>query len=975
MPEAPRQPVSTYRLQFDRRFCFRHAEAVVPYLDHLGITDCYSSPILKATPGSTHGYDICDHSRLDPALGSEEEFATWAEAMRRHGLGHVLDLVPNHMSCDPMANLWWRDVLENGPSSPYAKYFDIDWDPVKPELKGKVLLPLLGDQYGRVIERGELQLVVEDGALHLKYFDRDLPVNPRQSPRVLAMHIDRLKEALPDGPALREYLSIITALQNLPVYTERDPDRIVERQREKEVARERLARLVTESAPIAAHIDAVVSTVNGVAGDRASFDDLHDLLERQAYRLAYWRTAVDEINYRRFFDINELVGVRMEEPEVFDAAHPLLLRLTTTGPITGFRVDHPDGLFDPADYFRRLQQMAGEVLSTTGGAPKPFYVVAEKILAPGESLRSDWAVAGTTGYQFLNLVSGLFIDGRHAKRLRRIYTRVTGKQETFDQVVYISKRTIMLTAMASELNVLAHALNRISERDRRHRDFTLNSCRTVLREVIANFPVYRTYISRRGVDAFDRDALKTAMAHARRRNPLMEASIFEFLEEILLTPYEAASLGDPATQERLQFAMKVQQFTSPVMAKGTEDTAFYRYHVLVSANDVGGHPAHLGVSPAEFHDANLQRRLTWPTEMITTATHDTKRGEDARMRIHVISEAPEPWRLAVSEWMRINSRHRSEISGVQSPDRNDEYLFYQALVGMWPAEPVDAPVPERAPGDIVPRVTAYMQKAAREAKVHTSWIDEDQAYGRAITRFVERVLDGPTSARFLRSFIPFQRRIARTGMVNALAQLVLKLASPGVTDFYQGNELWDLSLVDPDNRRDVDYARRGQMLDSMMPLLTTIENGGQGVDSVRDLLTHWEDGPIKLFITAAGLRFRRQHRDVMIDGSYVPLTIDGPAADHIVAFARHHAAGTLLAAVPRLTASLTTDARPLPLGEEAWTSTRILLPETLPAGSFRHVITGETIPPGPGPDSQIIAAADVFRTSPVALLWSPSSEG
>ena len=945
----------------------------MPYLDRLGVTDCYSSPLLKAAPGSTHGYDICDHSRLDPALGSEEEFASWADAMRSHGLGHVLDLVPNHMSCDPMANLWWRDVLENGPSSPYAKYFDIDWDPVKPELKGKVLLPLLGDQYGRVIERGELQLSFEDGALHLRYFDRDLPVNPRQTPRVLSLDLDRLKETLPDGAALREFLSILTALQNLPAYTERDPDRIVERQREKEVARERLARLAAESAPVRDHIDAVVRTVNGVAGDGASFDYLHDLLERQAYRLAYWRTAVDEINYRRFFDINELVGVRMEESEVFDAANGLVRRLTATGPITGFRVDHPDGLFDPAEYFERLQRLAGEAVAEAGGEQAPFYVVAEKILAPGESLRSDWAVAGTTGYQFLNLVSGLFIDGRHAKRLRRIYTRVTGHQETFDQVAYTSKRTIMLTAMASELNVLAHALNKISERDRRHRDFTLNSCRVVLREVIANFPVYRTYISQRGVDEFDRGALTTAIGHARRRNPLMEASIFEFLEEVLLTPFDAESADDPAARERLQFAMKMQQFTSPVMAKGTEDTAFYRYHVLVSANDVGAHPAHLGVTPAEFHEANLERRQTWSAEMITTATHDTKRGEDARMRGHVVSEMPEPWRQAVSEWMRINARHRMKISGVQSPDRNDEYLFYQALVGMWPAEPADAPVPERAPAEVVPRVIAYMQKAAREAKVHTSWINEDQAYGLAITKFVERALEGPTAARFLRSFVPLQRRIARIGMLNALAQLVLKLASPGVTDFYQGNELWDLSLVDPDNRRDVDYARRGQLLDAMMPVLTTIENGGQADDTVRDLLTQWDDGQIKMFITAAGLRFRRQHRELMLDGSYVPLAVDGPTADHIVVFARHHASGTLVAAVPRLTASLTTDARPLPLGEDAWTSTRILLPEGLPAAGYRHVITGEAIAAVPGPGQHAIPAAEIFRTSPVALLWSPSA--
>ena len=969
MSDVPKRPVSTYRLQFGPRFRFSDARALVPYLADLGITDCYSSPVLLATPGSTHGYDICDHSRLNPELGTDEDYEAWCAALQSHGFGHIVDFVPNHMSCDPATNPWWRDVLENGPSSPYARYFDIDWDPVKPELKGKVLLPLLGDQYGRALERGELQLRFDDGALRLRYFAHDLPINPRQSPRVLGMDLDGLEARLNGDPALHEYLSILTALQNLPLYTEQDAGRIVERQREKEVARQRLARLAGESPAIAGHIDACIRVANGVAGDRASFDRLHTLLEHQAYRLAYWRTAIDEINYRRFFDINELVGLRMEEPEVFEATHRLLRQLIASGRVTGLRIDHPDGLFDPAGYFQSLQRMAREARPDATG---PFYVVAEKILSAGESLPADWAVAGTTGYAFLNLVSGLFMDGHHAGRLRRVYSRLTGRQEAFDEIVYRSKRTIMLTAMTSELNVLAHALNGISERDRRYRDFTLNSCRAVLREVIACFPVYRTYISARGIDDGDRAAVREGIAHARRRNPLMEASIFEFLEGILLTAPEAsASPDEPASRERWRFAMKLQQFTGPVQAKGIEDTAFYRYHVLTSANDVGGHPGRLGVTPAEFHDANLRRLESWPGEMITTATHDTKRGEDARVRISTLSEMPEAWRRAVSEWMRINGRHRSKIGGNWAPDRNDEYLFYQKLVSVWPAEIPQAPVPARAPGDLVARVCAYMQKAVREAKVHTSWIEEDPAYGRAVTRFVERTLDGTTSARFLRAFVPFQRRAAQSGMINALAQLVLKLASPGVADFYQGNELWDLSLVDPDNRRDVDFASRRQILDALLPLMVSIEEGGEGVSPVRDLLERWEDARVKLFITAIGLRFRRRHPEVVLDGSYVPLVPDGPAADHLVGFARCHGSGTLIAAVPRLVTALTADGRPLPLGESAWTTTRLLLPEPVQAPRYRHLFTGETIQAATDRERPAVAAADVFRASPVALLWAP----
>ena len=752
-------------------------------------------------------------------------------------------------------------------------------------------------------------------------------------------------------------MSILTALQNLPAYTERDTSRVAERQREKEVARERLARLVDASPPIRRHVDAVVRELNGVAGDRASFDGLHELLENQAYRLAYWRTASDEINYRRFFDINELVGLRMEMPAVFDAAHALLKRLIDQGKVTGVRVDHPDGLFDPAAYFERLQELAA----------KPFYVVAEKILAPGEVLSQDWQVEGETGYGFLTAVSGLFVDPRHVRTLRRVYTRLTGRTESFEKVAYRSRLTIMITAMASELNVLAHALNRLSEGDRRSRDFTLTNCRKVLREVAACFPVYRTYITDRGASEFDRDVIATAIAEARRRNPLMEDSIFDFLREILLSASGPEDPGDdPAAPERLRFAMKMQQFTSPVQAKGVEDTAFYRYLALISANDVGGHPSRLAVAPEDFHAANRHRLAIWPLELLATTTHDTKRGEDARARINVLSEIPDQWRKAVVEWMRVNNRHRTKIHGAWAPDRNDEYLFYQALLGMWPAEAAAAPVPERAPGDLVDRLASYVQKAAREAKVHTSWIHEDQEYDRAVGQFVSRTLTGATTPRFLAAFVPFQRRVAQAGMVNSLAQLVLKLASPGVPDFYQGTELWDLSLVDPDNRRPVDFAARQALLDGLRPITDQLEAGREAAREVTDLLERWSNGAIKLLVTTCGLRFRREHAGLLLSSTYQPLESEGPAADHLVAFARHDESGTLLALVPRFVASLVSEHRPRPLGPETWASTRILLPEGIGAASYRHLLTGETVE---ATESHLPAAA-VFHTSPVALLWA-----
>jgi len=961
--DPSRRPVTTYRLQFHRGFGFADARDLVPYLAELGVTECYCAPYLRANPGSRHGYDICEHGSLNPELGSEADYEGFCTTLQVHGLGHIVDFVPNHMAADPRSNPWWRDVLENGPSSPFADFFDIDWDPIKPELKGKVLLPVLGDQYGRVLERGELQLRFRDGALHVWYFDLDLPINPRQSPRVLGLHRDRLEREMGDDPALREYLSILTALHNLPVYTERDAARIVERQREKEVARGRLSRLVAESSPIRRHVDDCVRQANGAPGDAGSFDVLHDLLENQAYRLANWRTAVDEINYRRFFDINELVALRMEEPAVFEATHGLLERLVADGRVTGIRVDHPDGLLDPAAYFERLQELTGQ----------PLYVVAEKILSPGESLNRDWWIAGTTGYGFLNIVSGLFVDPRHVQAIRRLYTRITARQESFEEVAYQSRRTIMLTAMASELNVLAHALNRLSERDRRSRDFTLNNCRTVLREVVACFPVYRTYVNRRGAGDFDRAVITTAIADARRRNPLMEASIFDFLRDILLPPPADLPETDPIAADRLRFATKVQQFTAPVQAKGVEDTAFYRYHVLVSANDVGGHPGRLSVRVPDFHEMNRQRLEHWPLELLATSTHDTKRGEDARARINVLSEMPDAWSRAVGVWMRINGRNRATLHGAWAPDRNDEYLFYQVLIGAWPAEEARSPVPDRASSDLADRLVAYMQKAAREAKVHTSWIDENQEYSSALVRFVKESLTGRTARRFLASFVPFQRRVAHIGMVNSLAQLVLKLASPGVPDFYQGSELWDLSLVDPDNRRSVDFSARRQIVAELRPVLDQIGRGETAEREVQDLLAHWYDGRIKLLVTTFGMRFRHEHPALMLDGAYTALEIEGMGADHVVAFARHDDSGTLLVVVPRLVVPLVSEERPLPIGPDVWGSSRITLPAVARATRYRHVITGEWCEAA-GSDHSSLPMAAALRSCPVALLWAPARE-
>jgi len=949
-----RLPLATYRVQLNAAFTFADAAAIVPYLDRLGVTDLYCSPILEAHRGSAHGYDVVDHGRLSAALGGDDAYGMLVATLRAHGMGQLVDIVPNHMSLErPQYNAWWDDVLENGPASPYAGFFDVDWQPVKPELRHKVLLPLLGDQYGRVLERGELTLVVRDGALRLRYGETELPINPRRAPLVLRQGLDGLRARLGDDhPELRELLAILDDLEGMPAIVETAPERVAERQRAKEDARIRLARLIAASPAIAAHVESSVEAANGRAGTPASFDALHALLEVEAYRLAYWRTAFHEINYRRFFDVNALIGLRVERPEVFDAVHARIRDLVQQGAITGVRVDHLDGLFDPRGYLVRLRAALAD-------GDDPVYTVVEKILVPGEDLPSDWPLEGTTGYDFLNDVAGLFIDGRNAGAMRRAWERFTGHRERFADVAYQGKRDVMETTLASELNVLAHALNGISEADRRSRDFTLQSLHHMLREVIAAFPAYRTYIDGAGHAESDARRIESAIGRARRRNPGIDPSIFDFLRDVLLDrPVSGLSEADRA--RRVAFAMKLQQYTGPVQAKGVEDTAFYRHNVLLSLNEVGGTPLSFGRSPVDFHEANRRRREHWPHGLLCTATHDTKRGEDARSRVSVLSEIPTEWGRVVRRWTRLHASACTEIDGERAPDRNEEYLLYQTLVGMWPPGEVDVAA-------VLPRVREYMTKALREAKLHSSWLHVDDAYEGAVASFVEQVLTGERSADFRAMFEPFVRRVARLGMSGSLAQLALKLVSPGVPDFYQGTELWDLSMVDPDNRRAVDFAVRAAMLETLEPLLAE-RHPGPRTEGVARLVAAWEDGRIKLFVTACGLRLRRELPDVFRDGEYLPLETTGERAEHVVAVARHVAGATVIAVVPRLVATFAeADGA---LRPEAWCDTRVVVPRRLTERPLRDAIAGQRFEIRA--DDRILRLDALLRAAPVALLRTAS---
>src|SRR3954447_8434290 len=957
-------PASTYRLQIHRDFPLTDATAIVPYLSRLGIGACYTSPYFTAAPGSTHGYDVADHNEINPEVGGAEAHAAFTAALARFEMGHVVDFVPNHMGIGTGNNARWNDLLENGPSSPAAIFFDVDWRPVKAELHAKLLLPILGDQYGRVLERGELQLAFEDGVVVLRYFERTLPINARESSRVYVGAIESARTILgADSPHLNEFLSIISSLQNLAPYTETDPVRIAERQREKEVARARLVRLCADAPDVQVAIENAIRVFNGTRGDASSFDALHQLLEAQAYRLAYWRTASHEINYRRFFDINTLAGLHIENKEVFDETHRLLGELIRDGKVQGVRVDHPDGLFDPRRYFSMLQQLAANAWGLADGPGRqesidpnrPMYVVAEKILSSGEQLPVEWAVHGTTGYNYLNDLNGLFVDPSQARRTRRVYGKLTGRNEPFDDVLYATKRLIVSTAMSSELNVLAHMLNRIGEGNRKSRDFTLDSLRDVITEVVACFPVYRTYVDEDGWRPADRAVVSRAIARARRRNPAMESSLFDFFREVVLPrdPGEEPvpprherrdgypPLDEAEANERRRFAMKFQQYTGPVQAKGLEDTAFYRYNVLLSLNEVGGDPSRFGRSVEEFHDANASRAATWPFEMLATATHDTKVGEDVRARIDVLSEFPDEWSRQVSRWMRINKAYRTIVDGEPAPDRSDEYRFYQALVGVWPTDvPADA---TQAPAELVDRLCEYMLKAVREAKVHTSWLTTNQPYEDALVAFVRRALSGSGSGRLLSAFRPFQERVASLGMLNSLAQTTLKLGSPGVPDIYQGTELWDLSLVDPDNRRPVDFAHRTRLLDDVDALLAREPRDRPA--AVSQWLDDWKDGRIKLLVTVAGLRLRKELPHLFVGGSYLPLATEITVPGAAAAFARtaHSPNGGtdgVVFAVPRLCHALIDAGSPAALGADCWKTSRIMIPPCLAERTFRHEVTG-----------------------------------
>ncbi|MGC2581701.1 MAG: malto-oligosyltrehalose synthase, partial [Acidobacteriaceae bacterium] len=944
--KEPRAPLSTYRVQLHAGFTFADAEAVLPYLKSLGIGDCYASPIFEARPGSLHGYDVTRHDRLNPELGGEEGFGRFADRLRELGMGLLLDIVPNHMGVGN-DSVWWQDVLENGRASRYANYFDIEWEPLNPDMRNKLLLPILGSQYGDELEGKRIQIVVADGQLRAQYYDHLMPLAPRSLPFVFPdAELDEL--GVPQS-----FRDVLRETAHIPPHETTDANLTAQRQQQLEELRPRLrAALLSES--MQEPLRRALERINGVAGDPRSFDRLHELLEQQPWRLAFWRVSSEEINYRRFFDINDLVGLRMENPEVFAKTHGLVRRLLASGEVTGLRIDHCDGMLNPRQYLIRLQRLyvASQCMGAmpqgeTGPtgievqvreamrrpawnmAQGPLYVVVEKILETKESLPPEWPVSGTSGYDFVHLGNQIFILGENKQRFTDFYERLIGDGADPQTIIYQSKLNVMRNALSSEVYVLANLLSRLASSNRRARDFTEDLLETAIRETIACFPVYRTYIDDRGqYTDRDRAFIRQAIGRAKQRNRETDASVFDFLENILLLHEKA---GEDIDERELYFALKFQQLTGPVMAKGVEDTTFYVYNRFISSNDVGSSVEAFGIAPELFHEANRERLRDSPDAMLATSTHDTKRSEDVRNRLNVLSEMTYLWPSCVRRWAKLNARYKRRLEdGRVAPDANEEYFLYQTLAGAWPWTMTSAEDRE----EFLERIQQYMTKSLSEAKVNLSWTNPNPEYVDAVASFVRGILMPDARGRqprFVETLEEILPVLQLFGAVNSLAQVVLKIASPGVPDFYQGTEMWDLSLVDPDNRRPVDYATRQATLKELQALEQ--DRGAAAV--CRAVLDRIRDGRVKLWTVHRALALRNRMPEEFQRGKYVPVEATNGLAAHVIAFARGQ---DVLAVVPRFAYTLMGGKARLPL-DDAWGHAQLTVPE-MAGAELENVFTG-----------------------------------
>jgi (1->4)-alpha-D-glucan 1-alpha-D-glucosylmutase len=928
-----RIPRATYRIQFQSEFKFEAAKKIISYLADLGISDLYASPIFKARAGSTHGYDVVDPTQLNPELGTPDDFEALVGEIKHHDMGWIQDIVPNHMAYDSQ-NAWLMDVLENGTDSQASEYFDIDWEHPYEDFKGRVLTPMLGNFYGECLHNGEIQLHYDEGGLSVDYYGFTLPVRIESYALFISQNLGQLARELGRRhPDFIKLLGLLYLIKNVPSET-------TGKERYDQIAfvKGLLWELYTGNHEVKEFVDNNVKFFNGEKGNPDSFTPLHNLLNEQFYRLAFWKVGAEEINYRRFFTVNELISVKVQEIKVFHKTHGFISQLVEEGKLTGLRIDHIDGLYDPTEYLNRLRDKVGDV-----------YITVEKILELTEELPSIWPIQGTSGYDFLNYVNGIFCRRESEQQFTDLYKQFTRIETPYQQLFEEKKLLIVDKNLAGDVDNLAQILKKIASQSRLGIDFTMNGLKRTLSEVLALFPVYRTYVNADGISKDDRTYIQEAIEAARGRIPLLLNEL-NFIEKLLLLDW-VPSLTEEQKAQRLHFVMRFQQLTGPLMAKGIEDTLFYVYNRLLALNEVGGNPGEFGITLDQFHAFNQKQNIDWPHKMNATATHDTKRGEDVRARLNVLSEIPDEWEKQVKTWSEINRSKKKDVRGRAVPVPNDEYFLYQTLLGSYPFN-------EGEDSSFIGRVKDYILKSVREAKLHTAWLRPDTAYEEEFLAFVDRVLEPSDSNEFMKEFLPFQKWVAGYGIFNSLSQVLLKYTAPGVPDTYQGTELWDLSMVDPDNRRPVDYEQR-------ISFLKHIKETAQ-IDTLKlihELSSTKEDGRIKLFLTYQVLQARKQNTEVFQKGDYHALNVAGKFKEHIVAFARRFGDTMAIAVVPRF---LTTLLEPgeYPLGERVWADTQLQLPQGSPS-TWQNAITDQTIY-----GSGEIAIAQILQHFPVALLVS-----
>ncbi len=943
-----RVPLATYRLQFNSNFTFSDAIPVLDYLRDLGISHVYASPILASRSGSGHGYDVTDPTNIDQDIGGEDGFAAFQAALEERGMGLLLDIVPNHMAASS-ENRWWMDVLEYGPDSPFASYFDIDWKPPSRTLENKLLLPFLGRPFGDILNDGELRIDWRDGRFVLQYGEQVFPIAPNSYIQILSYdesQANRLRDN--ESPAAQEWRGILSVAQTLASSDSRG-QAAGERRTKFDGMRERLRELLAASPEIATFLADALKELNGAAGNPRSFSRLEQILSKQHYRLAFWRTASDAINYRRFFSITDLVGVRVEDPSVFNATHDLAIRIGLKPACTGLRIDHIDGLRDPLGYLKRLR----ERLSPHDSGREAPYLVVEKILETNEWLPDEWPVEGTTGYDYLNVANRLLVDESQAEAMEKVYADWTGLRLTFDDVLYDKKKLVMRTLFAVEMRALGRWLGELARDDRYARELHPAELAEALIEITACLPVYRTYIQALEIPEASRTVLDGAIQGARQRRATLAPEYFDFVSDVLLLAAPEHVRPDQR-EARLAFVTRWQQFTGSIMAKGFEDTALYVYFPLASLNEVGGDPKAAGTDPSAFHSFIAARREKWPNSMNATTTHDTKRSEDTRTRIAVLSEMPERWAANLRAWSHMNQPYVSQVDGVAVPDRSEEYLFYQTLIGVWPLDDGDWPA-------TVTRVRDYLIKATREAKVHTRWDRPNEAREAALQDFVTKALDRDRNTEFCSSFEQFQECTARYGMLNGLAQTLLKATCPGVPDCYQGSELWDLRLVDPDNRGTIDFETRRTKLGQLHE-----KCGAKCGHDTEEMLRSWRDGRVKLQVLTQTLNARKEQPDLFLDGDYRPLQTEGSHSDRLIAFARRNANQWMISVTPRCVASLHAPILGQDERRDFWRDTWLRLPVDAPEKWINVLADGSTTSISAGGHG--LCVGDPFETFPLALL-------